>query len=275
MEIQRFSTPGNREYLERARRKKLLVEHTFHPSVEAEFGVSQLFKNLGWESSLNISGTYFPQLVKEFYANIEQKKSLNLWAINTFVKGQRLRVTERTIADALGITSGGRRWSLKSNQIMDEPSFNRELALDQLNLRLEQASRGPIASTKNLTIRDRLFVYMLGTNVFPHASSNNELRICDIYSLWKATQGPMENKVSLPSIIISEIRAVIRDIRCHYRFPVLISRLLARMNVDLTEEEQLETTTEHHRAYNHHGNPFAHRICASPRSLAQPGFTAT
>ena len=65
-----------------------MVEHNFHAAVEEEFGVAELFENLGWGPLLRISGAYFPDLVREFYANMEQKKSLNLWAINTVVKGK-------------------------------------------------------------------------------------------------------------------------------------------------------------------------------------------
>ena len=55
----------------------------------------------------------------------------------------------------------------------------------------------------------------------------------------------MQEKISLPSIIMYEIRAVVRDIRRKCHFLVLISRILARVEVDFIDEEEFQTSGEH------------------------------
>ena len=56
---------------------------------------------------------------------------------------------------------------------------------------------------------------------------------------------PMEEKISLSSIIMSGIWTVVRDVqrKCHFSVPM--SRILAKAEIDFTDEEEFHTSADH------------------------------
>ena len=57
--------------------------------------------------------------------------------------------------------------------------------------------------------------------------------------------GPMEEKISWSSVIMSGIRAVIWDARRKCHFPVLIFFILEKVEIDFTNEEEFQTSATH------------------------------
>lgn len=63
---------------------RLILEHTFNSTVDCLFKITPYFRSLGWLCLLKLKGTFYPTLVKEFYANImvKDKKDLTLLKLN-------------------------------------------------------------------------------------------------------------------------------------------------------------------------------------------------
>ena len=232
----RFTSKANQDWYNKRKGTKLIVEKTIDPEIEQQVQVGQYFNRLGWDPVMNMSGPFYPGLVKEFYANIGEKDTLQLWNIDTSVRGKPIRVTEATIAAALGMELQGVRWVEGDGYVQHDPGFKSSQAAAALGITPTPVARGPLLLTAYLSVQERLFVYLLAANVFPHVSSTNKLRTPDIYFLHRARFGPWTDKVSLPSILLSGMRDVVRLSNINFRFPILISRILQRADVVLDSD---------------------------------------
>ena len=56
-----------------------------------------------------------------------------LWTIKTYVKGIEVKVTERTIAEALRMDLEGARWIDNGHFVQHNPGYTQNGALDRLN----------------------------------------------------------------------------------------------------------------------------------------------
>ena len=237
----RFTSRANEDWYKQRAKMDLIVEKTIYPDIEAPLQVREYFVRLGWESIFGISGEYYPTLVREFYANIQDKTVTNLSDIRTFVRGMPIQITDRTVANALHMSPEGVTWVEKNTLIQHDPNFNMTATLSALGLNYENSARGYIISNRWLSMRDRIFIYLLGTNVFPHSSSFNEMRTSDIYFLYRAKFGPWDPKVSLVRIIIQNMRQVVHGGPISFRYPVLITGLLTQAGVNFGGEAPVRT----------------------------------
>ena len=69
----RFTSEANRKWYDDHRENKLIVERTVAHDIEASFYIWDAFACLGWDPILDVQGDYYPELVREFYANIADK----------------------------------------------------------------------------------------------------------------------------------------------------------------------------------------------------------
>ncbi|OMO60181.1 hypothetical protein CCACVL1_24340 [Corchorus capsularis] len=63
-----------------------IIEKVLPTNIDQELGVGPLFVNRGWESLLQVDGYYYPNLVKQFYANMDKEREGYSYTINTMVK---------------------------------------------------------------------------------------------------------------------------------------------------------------------------------------------
>ena len=98
---------------------------------------------------------------------------------------------------------------------------------------------------KRFDVHPRLFAYMLGFNIESKSSEVNELRVSDLYIMDKVFHG----MVNVPGIQLAPIIfKSMWDIHKHkiknknFLYPVLISKLLVRLRVNVENEQVLHTT---------------------------------
>lgn len=101
---------NNREHL------KLIVEKTFDAHVIENLSLNVVFSSLGWEPLLYIYGTYYPELVHEFYANVLYKMDKNLSTIISIVKGVCIVLDREHLASILGIRDERNTITIDSNR---------------------------------------------------------------------------------------------------------------------------------------------------------------
>lgn len=56
-----------------------------------------------WENLLSLRGEYYPDLLREFYANMLRKHNKHLHAIISSVKGIHIALTRESLANRLGL----------------------------------------------------------------------------------------------------------------------------------------------------------------------------
>ena len=83
---ERFTSRDNARWYEERRDNALVLEKTMSDEVDSIFGIRRAFAMLGWAPVLDLAGRYYPRLVREFYANIEDKDDAGVHRIVTHVK---------------------------------------------------------------------------------------------------------------------------------------------------------------------------------------------
>ena len=75
---ERFTSRENARWYEERKNNALVLEKTVSEEVDHIFGIRRAFDVLGWAPVLDLAGRYYPHLVREFYANIEDKDDIGV-----------------------------------------------------------------------------------------------------------------------------------------------------------------------------------------------------
>ena len=66
----RFSTKEKELWYRERSSNKFVVEKTISLEIDREFILKELFRTLGWARVMELRGAYYPELVRQFYANL-------------------------------------------------------------------------------------------------------------------------------------------------------------------------------------------------------------
>lgn len=136
----RFSNRENAEWFSKRKNSRIVVEKTVAPSIDGHFHILDAFQTLGWGPILQLSGDYYPELVIEFYANIENKEEKYESTINSMVKGVEIQVTNDVIVELLGVRDDGHRFGMVRDMVPYDSTWRvaeamRDCGLDWANTR--------------------------------------------------------------------------------------------------------------------------------------------
>lgn len=236
-DITRFSSKENQEWYQARESIDFVYELHIAPEVDAAHQITAAFAALGWAPILALPYQIVPDLVREFYANIEDKKGHSGERIETSVRGVRLEITRSTIAQTLGCSDEGPAIDLKKDFSSPDREWDPSHAMARFGVAYEEF-RGSQSQTKlarSFPARHRAILYTLAHNVIPKKSGQGELRNSDLYFLDRMFHGQDSPfaQIPLPNIIISHIRTTARrtSTSFHFGFPRLISLLLHRARV--------------------------------------------
>ncbi|GAB4843651.1 hypothetical protein Ancab_013615 [Ancistrocladus abbreviatus] len=219
---------------------------TLSDQLNSIFDVRRSFKVLGWDTILTPGSEYCESLVRQFYANIEDKDRPKLQEIRSVVKGVPISITRDYLARLLRVANEEEPYVQLKQLVGSDLGFKLDSALARA--RVKPTNRGGKWKiyTRKFCIHDRLIIYFIGYNVMPRASSGgNEARYADVYFL-DTMRVRLERirGVPLAPIMISSIRDVVRTQRgtkslC---FPIILTRILRDQGV-LFEGEQVTRLT--------------------------------
>lgn len=240
----RFTSKENQEWYEAREHKGFIFEMHVAPDVNAEFKLTEAFDILGWGPILTLPDHYYPQLVKEFYANVVNKSGHSGENIRSYVRGRRIEVERSTLAQLLGVRNTGPAVDLKKE--FHAPDRHWEMGHAMARFQIEQeftrSQQKATVKANKLDARLRLITYLFAHNVIPKKSSLNEVRKSDLYFLDKMFHDRTSSfaNIPLPNIIICYMRTAARHATTAYRFgfPRLLSFLFERMEVNLDGVEQ-------------------------------------
>lgn len=182
---------------------------------------------------MDIMGDYYPELVWQFYANMEDKQITGIYFIRTFVKGVSIELTSDFLAHILTIPNDGP--PVVYNQydtVLSDSDYDIHQATLRLNYRrVQTGSRFTILLTY-IPLIDRLICYFISANIIPRKSCNNEVHNMDVYIVDKLLNGLGEiNAIHVATMMIAyryvTHMASSRNEKNHAPFAITISRILA------------------------------------------------
>lgn len=97
-----FTSREDQEWYELREDRNFIIESSVAEDVDAYFHVTEFFVKLGRDPILWLPPYICPHLVKEFYANIEEKDSHSGSYFETTIRGRRIELSRRGLARLLG-----------------------------------------------------------------------------------------------------------------------------------------------------------------------------
>ncbi|CAH9098915.1 unnamed protein product [Cuscuta epithymum] len=226
-------------YLE-SRDNDFVVEKTVSQPIDHEYRLTEAFANIDWEQLLHLEGTFYPELVKEFFANIEGNSPRKM--IESRVKGVKITITNDLLRSQFRIANHGIPFAPSQAGAM-----NSDVGYNPLDAMQYFGLQGHELMTKNLGqphIRARLLMYLYSFNVMPRASGYNKIRNADLYFAYRmlAGLGRCEG-IPLSSIIIKQLwsAALSNNQDKAFIFPILLSNIFEHFGVSFRGEEERET----------------------------------
>ncbi|GAV57097.1 hypothetical protein CFOL_v3_00635 [Cephalotus follicularis] len=172
---------------------------------------------MGWFEYLCSSHTIYPRLVKLFYANLENSTTC---VASSFILGDPVSITPELIAETLGIPNSG------------ITHFNDIEKSEAIGICLERLDFNPIltVTSSHLPIATRILLLIVTNTLLPREGSHTLPSERDLKLVACIKNGTL---VNLPYLIINHMLS-----RPHYiPYPMLISRILASLNLDISDDE--------------------------------------
>ncbi|GAV66734.1 hypothetical protein CFOL_v3_10244 [Cephalotus follicularis] len=177
-------------------------------------------EQLGCFDYLCSSHLIYPRLVKLFYANLE--KSSNCVA-KSFILGEAFEITPEFIGETLGIPCTG------------ITHFNDIEKFDALEISLERSNVNPImtVTSSHLPIANRILLLLVTNTLLPREGSHTLPSGRDLKLVGCIKNGTL---VNLPYLIVNHILSRSN----HLPYPMLLSRILATLDIDLKDEHNVK-----------------------------------
>ncbi|GAV65067.1 hypothetical protein CFOL_v3_08582 [Cephalotus follicularis] len=172
---------------------------------------------MGWLEYLCSSHTIYPRLVKLFYANLENS---TVCVANSFLLGNKISITPELIAETLGIPNSG------------ITHFNDIVKSEAIGICLECHDFNPImmVTSSYLPIATRIVLFLVTNTLLPREGSHTLPSEQDLKFVACIKNGTL---VNLPYLVINHMLSISQYIP----YPMLISRMLASLNLDISDDE--------------------------------------
>ncbi|GAV87265.1 hypothetical protein CFOL_v3_30691 [Cephalotus follicularis] len=172
---------------------------------------------MGWFEYLCSSHTIYPRLVKLFYANLDNSTTC---VANSFILGNPVSITPDLISKTLGIPNSG------------ITHFNDVEKLEAIGICLECPDFNPImtVTSSHLPIATRILHLIITNTLLPREGSHTLPSEREFKLVACIKNGTL---VNLPYLIINHMLSRPN----HIPYPMLISRILPSLNLDIPDDE--------------------------------------
>ena len=113
----KFTGLRNQEWHEAHANFEFLFEMHVSPEIEVVYYIKEVFNQLGWMPILTLSTHYYPNLVREFYANIENKARHSGELLESWVRGRHIVLSRECLVAIFGCSNQGQAIDLKKGFI--------------------------------------------------------------------------------------------------------------------------------------------------------------
>ncbi|GAV57697.1 hypothetical protein CFOL_v3_01234 [Cephalotus follicularis] len=175
---------------------------------------------MGWFDYLCSSHPIYPRIVELFYANLEKPSSC---VAKSFVLGVAVNITPEFIGETLDIPCTG------------ITNFNDITRSDTLEICLERPNVNHImtVTSSHLPIATRILLLLVTNTLLPKEGSHTLPSERDLKLLACIKNGTL---VNLPYLIVNHILSRPN----HLPYPMLLSRILATLDIDLSDEHNVK-----------------------------------
>ncbi|GAV73882.1 hypothetical protein CFOL_v3_17365 [Cephalotus follicularis] len=175
---------------------------------------------MGWFDYLCSSHPIYPRIVKLFYANLEKPSTC---VAKSFVLGAAVNITPEFIGETLGIPCTG------------ITNFNDIDRTDALEICLERPNINPImtVTSSHLPIATRILLLLVTNTLLPKEGSHTLPSERDLKLIACIKNGTL---VNLPYLIVNHILSRPN----HLPYPMLLIRILATLDIDLSDEHNVK-----------------------------------
>ncbi|GAV81426.1 hypothetical protein CFOL_v3_24881 [Cephalotus follicularis] len=182
--------------------------------------IRQWLEHLGWFDYLCSSHPIYPKIVKLFYANLEKTTTC---VAKSFVLGVAVNITPEFIGETLGIPCTG------------ITNFNDIARSGALEICLERPNVNPImtVTSSHLPIATRILLFLVTNTLLPKEGSHTLPSERDPKLIACIKNGTL---VNLPYLIVNHILSRPN----HLPYPMLLSRILATLDIDLSDEHNVK-----------------------------------
>ncbi|GAV64581.1 hypothetical protein CFOL_v3_08099 [Cephalotus follicularis] len=180
--------------------------------------IKSWLEQMGWFEYLCSSHTIYPKIVKLFDANLE---NLTTCVAKSFILGNPVSITLELITETLGIPNSG---ITHFNDIEKSEAIGICLERPDFNLILT------VTST-HLPISTRILLLIVTNTLLPREGSHTLPSERDLKLVACIRNGTL---VNLPYLIINHMLSRPH----HIPYPMLISRILASLNLDISDNER-------------------------------------
>ncbi|GAV59454.1 hypothetical protein CFOL_v3_02985 [Cephalotus follicularis] len=179
---------------------------------------------MGWFDCLCSSHNIYPRLINFFYANLEKTTTC---VAKSFILGNRVEISLETIAEVLGISCSG------------ITHFNDIEKSDALKICLERSDCNPLMTftSSHLPIATRILLLIVTNTLLPREGSHTLPSERDLKLVACIKNGTL---VNLPYLIINHMLSRPN----HIPYPILISRILASLNLDIADKHHVKPKTK-------------------------------
>ncbi|GAV77664.1 hypothetical protein CFOL_v3_21135 [Cephalotus follicularis] len=179
--------------------------------------IKSWLEQMGWFEYLCSSHTIYPRLVKLFYANLENSTTC---VAKSFILGNPVSITPELIAETLGIPNFG------------ITHFNDIEKSEAIGICLERPDFNPIltVTSSHLPIATRILHLIVTNTLLPREGSHTLPSERDLKLVACIKNGTL---VNLPYLIVNHMLSRPH----HIPYPMLISRILASLNLDISDDE--------------------------------------
>ena len=87
-DVECFTSKDNQGWFEEPEHMEFIYEMHITPKIDVFYRIMEVFDLLGLASILSLPRHIYPDLIREFYANIDNKKGHNGEEIKSFIRGR-------------------------------------------------------------------------------------------------------------------------------------------------------------------------------------------
>ncbi|KAI5663121.1 hypothetical protein M9H77_22444 [Catharanthus roseus] len=165
-------------------KNKLVVERIVYNLLESPI-VLEYFKAMGWNSLVTMTGEYYSNLVREFYANMFFKYDPYKIDTTTIVKGVRIHLDRAILAQILGVPNEGHSvfYERGFTSIFADSTWVYYDTLARFGVQ-SQAVGKRVLKSNDLEGTWKVASLLIATNITPRSpNQTNKLRMIDCLGL--------------------------------------------------------------------------------------------
>ncbi|GAV85809.1 hypothetical protein CFOL_v3_29243 [Cephalotus follicularis] len=166
---------------------------------------------------------YYPDLMKEFYANFGFSTFVTL---STSVNGKPIMMKYVTLASILDIPCDGTKsWS--NRNWIEEDIFSKEECVHSLFGEVDKMY------SRNLTLDYRFLHRVVATHILPKSGGFDEVTHMEAYTMFHIITG---RRINIPMLILNHMKAIHSHENARLAYGNIVTKILMHFGIELNEE---------------------------------------